>query len=120
MPRSGVLAQEADPARRDRHAAVTARAKTLGSFLEKIERKGYKHPFDETKDFAGVRLVCLYRSSLELVGRIVRSEFEVLAEENKAEALGGDRFGYGAWHFIVRLGQRNAGSSVRRVQGTGL
>jgi len=41
-------------------SAVTFRAKTLNSFLEKISRNKYRGPFSEITDFAGVRAVCLY------------------------------------------------------------
>src|SRR5215213_2751506 len=43
-------------------AMVVWRAKTLKSFLEKIERKKYGQPFEEITDFAGVRVVALYIS----------------------------------------------------------
>jgi hypothetical protein len=41
-------------------AAVTFRAKTLASFLDKIRRKTYSDPLSKVTDFAGVRVVCLY------------------------------------------------------------
>jgi hypothetical protein len=44
------------------------------------------------------------------VRKIIRDEFTILEELNKFDELGADRFGYGAWHFIVRLGQRTAGA----------
>jgi len=91
-------------------ATVSARAKTLGSYLQKIEPKSYQNPFHEVTDFAGVRVVCLYKSGLQKVRRIVREEFEVVEELNKFDQMGVDRFGYGAWHFIVRLGTESAGA----------
>jgi putative GTP pyrophosphokinase len=44
------------------------------------------------------------------VRTVVREEFEVLEELNKFDDLGIDRFGYGAWHFVVKLGKRSAGA----------
>jgi ppGpp synthetase/RelA/SpoT-type nucleotidyltranferase len=91
-------------------ATVSSRAKRLGSFLQKSEQKRYRDPFTEVTDFAGARVVCLYKSSLEKVRRTIRREFDVIEEVNKFDQLGTDRFGYGAWHFIVRLGSRSAGA----------
>ena len=98
-------------------ASLPVRVKTLGSFLQKIERKRYQRPFDEITDVAGVRVVCLYRSGLEPVRNIVREEFEVVEELNKFDAMGADRFGYGAWHFIVELGTRSAGARYDDLRG---
>lgn len=41
-------------------AGVPSRAKTLGSFLQKLERKRYESPFEQVFDFAGARVLCLY------------------------------------------------------------
>src|SRR5437868_4428074 len=38
-------------------STITYRAKSLNSFLEKIERKSYRDPIAEITDFAGVRVV---------------------------------------------------------------
>jgi putative GTP pyrophosphokinase len=42
-------------------STVSSRAKTLNSFLEKISRKSYDNPFNRITDFAGVRVVYLYK-----------------------------------------------------------
>lgn len=41
-------------------STITCRAKTLNSFLEKIQRKSYHDPIAEITDFAGVRVVCFF------------------------------------------------------------
>src|ERR1051325_381880 len=53
-------------------SAVTWRAKTLKSFLEKIERKKYDDPFKAITDFAGVRVVCLYLTDIPVIEGIIR------------------------------------------------
>ncbi|MDH1607350.1 RelA/SpoT domain-containing protein, partial [Comamonas aquatica] len=85
-------------------SSLTSRAKTLNSFIEKIDRKNYKEPFQEITDFAGVRVVCLYSSDIEMVSKLIREEFIVQEEINKKDILNADQFGYGAKHFIVKLG----------------
>ena len=91
-------------------AWISHRAKTLNSFLEKVQRKAYSNPFEEMEDFAGVRAVCLYASDLDTVEGIVQTEFEVLEKVDKFRAKAPDQFGYGAVHFIVRLGSGTLGA----------
>jgi len=91
-------------------SSLTSRAKTLNSFLEKIDRKHYKEPFQEITDFAGVRVVCLYSSDIERVSKLIREEFIIQEEINKKDILNADQFGYGAKHFIVKLGKSSSGA----------
>lgn len=91
-------------------STVTWRAKTLNSFLEKIERKKYANPFAEITDFAGVRVVYLYNDDLQAIEKAVREEFEVIEKVDKLNDKGVDRFGYGAIHFIVKLGEGSSGA----------
>jgi putative GTP pyrophosphokinase len=91
-------------------ASVTWRSKSLNSFLEKIQRKDYADPFNEITDRAGVRVVCHYGPDCGVVADIVRSQFEVLESQDKGLALGTDRFGYAAQHFLVRLGKHSTGA----------
>jgi putative GTP pyrophosphokinase len=96
-------------------ASVTERAKTLDSFLEKNARKQYNGPFDMIEDFAGVRVVVLYQDDLPLVESIIRDEFEVLKKEDKSNNLLPNQFGYGAVHFIVKLGKKSSGARYDEI-----
>jgi ppGpp synthetase/RelA/SpoT-type nucleotidyltranferase len=91
-------------------AAILSRAKALDSFLEKIQRKNYAEPLSEISDLAGARVVCLYRSDIDRVSEVIRSEFDVVEEIDKLRDLGVDQFGYGARHFVVRLGNATTGA----------
>jgi putative GTP pyrophosphokinase len=91
-------------------SSVTSRAKTLNSFLEKLQRKHYGDPFAELTDLAGARVVCLYRSDTPKVAAIIRADFEVIEDVDKLGDLGVDQFGYGARHFVVRLGEGSSGA----------
>ena len=46
---------------------IEHRAKTVESFLGKVRLKNYEVPFDEIKDFAGVRVVTYYNDDVEHV-----------------------------------------------------
>lgn len=89
---------------------VTNRAKTLNSFLEKLELKSYQEPFDEITDFAGVRVVCLYRDDIVSIEKIVGEEFEIVEKVDKLTEKEPDQFGYGAIHYIIRLGRKLSGA----------
>lgn len=85
-------------------SAVTSRVKTLKSFLEKVNRKNYRDPYKELTDFAGVRVVYLYRNDLSKIEDVLKSEFELIEAEGKTD------FGYQANHYLVKLGNRLTGA----------
>ncbi|MCP2054328.1 UNVERIFIED_ORG: ppGpp synthetase/RelA/SpoT-type nucleotidyltransferase [Pseudomonas fluorescens] len=87
-----------------------SRAKTLNSFLEKLNRKSYTAPFDQLDDLAGVRVVCLYSSDISNIIDIIRNEFEIVQEIDKREELETNKFGYIGNHFIIRLGTNYSGA----------
>jgi putative GTP pyrophosphokinase len=91
-------------------AAVTSRAKTLESFLEKIQRKSYGNPFAEITDLAGVRVVCLFPDDLPVIGKLISNEFTIVEGPGTRAADDIERFGYSADHYIVVLGKNTAGA----------
>jgi ppGpp synthetase/RelA/SpoT-type nucleotidyltranferase len=91
-------------------SSITSRAKTLNSFLDKLQRKHYDDPFEQVTDLAGTRVVCLYHSDIAKVAKIIHTEFVVAEDKDKIDELGANKFGYGARHFIVRLGKSSSGA----------
>ncbi len=91
-------------------STITHRAKTLNSFLEKIQRKSYQNPIEEMTDFAGVRVVCLYVDDLQRVERVIAEHFEIVEKIDKLTNKRTDEFGYGAIHFVVKLGKTSSGA----------
>ncbi len=91
-------------------STITHRAKTLNSFLEKIQRKAYSNPIEEITDFAGVRVVCLYVDDLIKTENAIAEHFEIVEKIDKLTDQKTDRFGYGAIHFVVRLGENSSGA----------
>lgn len=99
------------------YAAISFRAKTLRSFSEKLLRKQYANPLVEITDFAGVRLVYLYKSDRILIEDIIESEFQVIEKVDKVEEQGADKFGYGALHYLVHLGRKSSGARYDDLKG---
>lgn len=86
--------------------SVTGRAKTVDSFAEKIERKGYVNPAKEITDLAGIRVITFIERDVARVCQIIRKSFHVHPDKSldKAEELDVDRFGYRSFHFVCDLG----------------
>jgi ppGpp synthetase/RelA/SpoT-type nucleotidyltranferase len=91
-------------------SAVVYRSKTLKSFLEKIIRKQYKKPFHDVTDFAGVRVVFLYRDDLNKIEEVIKAKFDVIEKVDKLNSKDVDKFGYGAVHYIAKLKKDYSGA----------
>lgn len=89
--------------------STTDRVKEIESFINKVERKQAKKPFEEIKDIVGVRIICLFLSDIERIGAVVRNSFEVLEEENKVEGGEVSSFGYMSVHFIATMKPGHSG-----------
>jgi ppGpp synthetase/RelA/SpoT-type nucleotidyltranferase len=86
-------------------ATVTARAKTVASFAEKILRKGgkYRDPLHDMTDLCGARIIVDLLTEVAAVGELIRQNFAV-DEENSVDALSrlqAAEFGYRSVHYIV-------------------
>jgi putative GTP pyrophosphokinase len=82
---------------------VAHRAKELKSFLDKIKRKKYSDPFKKNEDFAGVRIVHLFKDDFAKIKAAIECDFKVLSRENKADPSKPKVFGYQANHLVVRF-----------------
>jgi ppGpp synthetase/RelA/SpoT-type nucleotidyltranferase len=92
---------------------IEHRAKTVDSFLGKLDRKGqkYKNPLEEVTDLAGLRVITYYLEDVDRVSKLIRREFTIDEERSgdKADELDPDRFGYRSMHFVVTLGDSRKG-----------
>lgn len=93
-------------------AALTGRAKTLDSFLGKLDRKPYSRPFDEIEDFSGIRVVLYHVSDIPKVVEFLKEEMDVCRIDDKTEKLGVSRMGYSGTHIIGVLG-KNYGKGIK-------
>lgn len=91
-------------------SSIVSRAKTLNSFFDKIQRKTYIDPIREITDFAGVRAVCLYIDDLPKIQSVIMGNFEVVEKIDKMNDKQPDQFGYGAIHYVVKLGRNSSGA----------
>ena len=89
--------------------SLEARVKTLDSLIQKVQRKGYSKPFDQSPDLVGLRVVCLFLSDLAKVRSALNAVFEILQEENKVDGAEPDVFGYMSIHYVCKIGERASG-----------
>ncbi len=83
--------------------AVYGRVKNFESFYEKIDRKEYEEPFQQTEDLVGVRVILYFPQDIEKVITIIKSQFDVEQFEDKSDRLKTNEFGYRSHHCIVRI-----------------
>lgn len=97
------------------HGDIIGRIKTYDSLYGKILRKEISNYPIEILDIAGVRIVCLYRSDLERIGKLISENFDVLSSDtsrNRTET----QFGYMSDHYIVRLKQELKGKRYDEIK----
>lgn len=86
---------------------IGPRLKTDSSFVEKaIHRKNYAHPYEETEDKVGIRLVVLLEVDLRAIEEVLCAEASwtsVKSRDHEAEIASNPyEFGYQSLHYIVR------------------
>lgn len=97
--------------------SVAGRVKERKSVFGKILRKSYTSPQLQIEDIVGVRVICLYRSDLDEVGRTIDQLFEILSHEDKTAAGTDDQFGYMSTHYICTLKESASGPRYDRLRG---
>ena len=89
--------------------SITFRVKTFESFYDKILRKEITiNHFDKISDLSGVRVVCLYRSDLKKIGKIIKKSFQVLSIDT-SRIVNETKFGYMADHYIIKIPPKSTG-----------
>jgi ppGpp synthetase/RelA/SpoT-type nucleotidyltranferase len=83
--------------------SILPRIKEFESFWDKIERKGYEDPFEQTTDLCGIRIVTFFRSEMDKIESIIEREFTIHEIEDKEELQDPDHFGYRDVHYIVSI-----------------
>jgi putative GTP pyrophosphokinase len=97
--------------------SIAGRVKERDSFLEKIERKKYRDPVNDTEDLVGLRVVCLFTDDLSRIGEIIHEEFAVLDVEDKVASADVASFGYMSQHYVCRLRSEFHGRRYDRIKG---
>lgn len=86
-----------------KNLSIYFRVKDVDSFLEKIERKSYEKPFQETEDICGIRVICYYQKDITRIEEIIKKEFTIHESFNKESDLDYNQFGYRSHHLIASV-----------------
>src|SRR4051794_14401333 len=75
------------------YLAIVARAKSHGSFTEKVKRKRYTDPATDMTDLCGIRIVTYLNSDVKRVVHLLRTAFDVDESNSmdKSDSLATDR-----------------------------
>lgn len=99
--------------------SVSSRIKKLESFLDKSKRKQLGDPLAEVRDIVGLRVVCLFVSDIERIGKLIREHFLVISEDDKIEGAEASSFGYMSVHFNVMMKKEHKGPRYDPIAGLG-
>lgn len=86
-----------------KYMGISYRIKTFDSFLKKMDRKHLDDPFKQIADICGIRVICYYRSDIEIISDVINKNFKVIETEDKEELLDDDQFGYRSVHYMVSI-----------------
>lgn len=77
--------------------------KTFDSFYEKVKRNQVREKqFEIITDIAAVRIICLYRSDLKRIGKIISANFGIVRSDTSRTRTE-TPFGYSSDHYIVKI-----------------
>ncbi len=99
---------------------IEGRVKTLESLIAKVERKNEERPIerlDEIVDISGIRIICLFLSDVEKIGRILQEKFEIESKDDKVLSKPQGEFGYLSVHYVGRLPKTFSGPRYDEAKG---
>jgi len=96
---------------------IQKRIKSYDSFYGKIVRhKISGDPFSQIEDIAGIRIVCLYRTDLERIQKLITQEFSVVKADIETKDLKETEFGYMSDHYIIKLSDNCKGRRYDEIK----
>jgi putative GTP pyrophosphokinase len=96
--------------------AIESRVKTQDSIIKKCTLNAITKPFDDLVDIVGLRIICLFRSDLEIISEIIQNEFNIHSIDDKVMA-DVESFGYMSVHYVVSLKDSLSGPRYEKIKG---
>lgn len=99
---------------------IEGRVKTLDSLIAKVERKseeGAIDRLDEIVDICGVRIICLFLSDIDKIGKIVEEKFKIRSKDDKILSKPQEEFGYFSAHYVCTLPESFSGPRYDELKG---
>jgi putative GTP pyrophosphokinase len=95
--------------------AIEKRIKDIGSTLNKCKKKKVTD-LRALSDVVGARVICLFRSDMGLVGKLIAENFEVLDVDDKI-AVENNPLGYLSVHYKCKMPTRYKGPRYENTSG---
>jgi putative GTP pyrophosphokinase len=95
---------------------IEGRLKEKPSIIKKCTEKEIANPFQNIVDLVGCRIICLFRSDMERVEKIIQQKFTVLGTDDKIQSST-DSFGYMSVHYTCAMRNEFAGPRYDAVKG---
>lgn len=96
--------------------AIEGRVKTKESIHKKCIDKNIEDPFAGLADIVGCRGICLFRSDIDKIEKIITENFDVVEKDDKINSSI-DSFGYMSIHYICEIKKEFKGPRYDTVQG---
>jgi ppGpp synthetase/RelA/SpoT-type nucleotidyltranferase len=95
--------------------AIEHRTKRLDSILEKCARKNSVDPFADFPDIVGIRVICLFRPDMAVIGDILSNSFQIMSIDNKLEQRE-NPLGYISVHYVCKMKREYVGPRYKKYR----
>jgi ppGpp synthetase/RelA/SpoT-type nucleotidyltranferase len=98
---------------------LEGRVKPLDSLLAKAQRQTTGQnitDIDEIVDICGVRVICLFLSDVEKIGKIIEEKFSIESKDDKVLSKPQEEFGYLSVHYIGKLPSSFCGTRYDEIK----
>lgn len=87
---------------------ISFRTKELLSIIKKIRRKSKEkeYSYEQVQDKLGIRVICSFSSDLEIIDKVLKSNFYIQNVEYKRDDLEYDKLDYTSNHYDVKINPR--------------
>ena len=82
---------------------LEGRIKPVDSLIAKLERQETAPPFEEIVDICGIRIIGLFLSDIQEIGKLLEETFELESTDDTITAKPHEEFGYLSVHYVARL-----------------
>ena len=96
---------------------LEGRIKPVDSLIAKMERQETEPPFEEIVDICGIRIIGLFLSDIQEIGKLLEETFDLESTDDKITAKPHEEFGYLSVHYVARLPDSFSGPRYDGIKG---
>ena len=96
---------------------LEGRIKPVDSLIAKMERQETEPPFEEIVDICGIRIIGLFLSDIQEIGKLLEETFELESTDDTITAKPHEEFGYLSARYVARLPDSFSGPRYDGIKG---